>query len=240
MHLPNYARDSPDRPGAVWFGWEGQPFGAQSMSDEIYYKPFLYRDRLIHILDADPATCEALSVLFRLEGFQTAFSLDVVSFRAAVERRRPDVFVLNQRIGHDDGLAVLRELKAMHPAIPIFMLEDRPHVEAAVQAVKAGAADVVTKPIDTEHFVRIMRHAVNDGTSVAPEPVRNPVDVRGFSQLTPRELEVLKLITNGQSNKEAGRQLGISPRTIEVHRARVMEKLGARNTADLMRIVLSR
>jgi len=66
-----------------------------------------------------------------------------------------------------------------------------------------------------------------------------PVEVRGFAQLTPREREVLQLITNGQSNKEAGRELGISPRTIEVHRARVMEKLGARNTADLMRIVLT-
>ena len=69
--------------------------------------------------------------------------------------------------------------------------------------------------------------------------VVGPVEVRGFSQLTPREREVLQLITNGQSNKEAGRELGISPRTIEVHRARVMEKLGARNTADLMRIVLT-
>ena len=68
---------------------------------------------------------------------------------------------------------------------------------------------------------------------------RRPIEVRGFAQLTPREREVLQLITNGQSNKEAGRQLGISPRTIEVHRARVMEKLGARNTADLMRIVLT-
>jgi len=68
---------------------------------------------------------------------------------------------------------------------------------------------------------------------------RRLVEVRGFAQLTPREREVLQLITNGQSNKEAGRELGISPRTIEVHRARVMEKLGAKNTADLMRIVLT-
>ncbi len=209
------------------------------MNDEIYYKSFHHRDRLIHILDADPATCEALSVLCRLEGFQTAFSLDVASFHPSIERRRPDVFVLNQRIGSDDGIAVLRQLRAMHPSIPIFMLEDRPNVEAAVQAVKSGAADVITKPIDTDYFVHVVRRAISDG-AIAPDPVRNPVEVRGFSQLTPRELEVLTLITNGQSNKEAGRQLGISPRTIEVHRARVMEKLGARNTADLMRIVLSR
>ncbi len=211
------------------------------MNEEIYYRSFHNRDRLIHILDADPATCEALSVLFRLEGFQTAFSLDVASFHPAIARRRPDVFVINQRIGSDDGLDVLRELRAAQVTAPIFVLEDRPNVEAAVQAVKGGAADVITKPIDTDYFLRVVREAVNDSMPPPPpEAVQGAVEVRGFSQLTPRELEVLTLITNGQSNKEAGRQLGISPRTIEVHRARVMEKLGARNTADLMRIVLTR
>lgn len=65
------------------------------------------------------------------------------------------------------------------------------------------------------------------------------MEVRGFSKLTAREREVLQLIAEGHSNKEAGRQLGISPRTVEVHRARVMDKLGAKNAADLMRIVLT-
>ena len=211
------------------------------MTEEIYYQSFHNRDRLVHILDADPSTCEALSVLFRLEGFQTAFSLDVASFYAAIERRRPDVIVLNHRIGTDDGLAVLRRLKAIHAPTPVFVLEDRPQVEPAVLAMKSGAADVITKPIDTEHFVRGVRDALrNDAMAGVPDTIRHPIEVRGFAQLTPREREVLQLITNGQSNKEAGRELGISPRTIEVHRARVMEKLGARNTADLMRIVLSR
>jgi FixJ family two-component response regulator len=211
------------------------------MSEEIYYQSFLNRDRLVHILDADPSTCEALSVLFRLEGFQTAFSLDTTSFYAAIERRPPDVVVLNQRVGAEDGLAILRRLKAIRAAVPVFVLEDRPLVEPAVLAMKSGATDVITKPIDTEYFVRAVREALRDDAGVGvPAAVRHPIEVRGFAQLTPREREVLQLITNGQSNKEAGRELGISPRTIEVHRARVMEKLGARNTADLMRIVLSR
>ena len=66
------------------------------MSDEVYYHSFLNRDRLVHILDTDPSTCEALSILFRLEGFQTMFSMDPASFFAAIERRRPDVVVLNR------------------------------------------------------------------------------------------------------------------------------------------------
>ena len=210
------------------------------MGAEPYYHSFLNRDRLVHIVDADPSTCEALSVLFRLEGFQTSFSLDVMSFYASLERRQPDVAVLNMRIGADDGIAVLRRVKEMHTGTPVFMLSNDADVPHAVWAMKAGASDVITKPIESERFVRAVVEALRQDVHLgALNAGRRPVEVRGFSQLTPREREVLQLITNGQSNKEAGRQLGISPRTIEVHRARVMEKLGAKNTADLMRIVLT-
>jgi two-component system response regulator FixJ len=210
------------------------------LADEIYYHAYLNRDRLVHILDADPAICEALSVLFRLEGFQTAFSIDTLSFFAAIDRRRPDIAIVNLRIGSEDGLAVLRRIKAMRIGTPVFMIENDPQVDTAVTAMKAGAADVVTKPIDTEHLLRAVRETLRQHVHMgAMSGGKRPIEVRGFAQLTPREREVLQLITNGQSNKEAGRELGISPRTIEVHRARVMEKLGARNTADLMRIVLT-
>jgi two-component system, LuxR family, response regulator FixJ len=209
------------------------------LTDEVYYHSFLNRDRLIHILDSDPATCEALSVLFRLESFQTTFSVDTASFFAALERRKPDVVILNHRIGSEDGLLVLRRVKAMRAGIPVFILENEPRVEVAVKAMKAGAFDVIAKPIDTDYFVAAVREALKQEAPVAGVENGKALEVRGFAQLTPREREVLQLIASGQSNKEAGRLLGISPRTIEVHRARVMEKLGARNTADLMRIVLS-
>lgn len=211
------------------------------MGEEIYYHPFLNRDRLIHIVDTDPVTCEALSVLFRLEGFQTTFSLKAVDFVAGIERWRPDVVVLNSRMGEESGLALLRRVKAMRTGTPVFVLADTPQVDAAVTAMKMGAADVITKPIDTERLLVGVRDALRRDVHLGAVQGggRRAVEVRGFAQLTPREREVLQLITNGQSNKEAGRELGISPRTIEVHRARVMEKLGARNTADLMRIVLT-
>ena len=210
------------------------------MPDEIFYRSYLNRDRLVHICDPDLSTCEQLSVLFRLEGFQTMFSINLPGFLASLERRRPDVVVANFDLGADAGLDLLRRVKNLRMGMPVFMLENAPMVEAAVQAMKGGASDVVTKPIDTEHLVRIVRDALRQDIHVgAVQSGGRPVEVRGFGQLTPREREVLQLITNGQSNKEAGRELGISPRTIEVHRARVMEKLGARNTADLMRIVLT-
>ena len=210
------------------------------MTETFYYPSYLNRDLLIHVLDPDSATCEALSVLFRLEGYQTSFSMDTASFIAAIERRRPDVVVVNIRIGKDSGLDILKRVKTMRNGTPVFILEDEPEVDVAVMAMKAGATDVVTKPIDSERLLLAVRDAVHENVHVGTlEGGKRNVEVRGFAQLTPREREVLQLITNGQSNKEAGRNLGISPRTIEVHRARVMEKLGARNTADLMRIVLT-
>lgn len=210
------------------------------MTEVLYYPTYLNRDRLVHIVDASTADCEALSVLFRLEGFQTAFSVDARSFLVALERRRPDVVLVNVRLGREDGLAILARIKSLRAGTPVFMLADEVDVTAAVKAVKAGASDVITKPIDTEQLLAAVRAALHDDVLIGPETDgRRPVEVRGFEQLTPRERQVLQLITNGQSNKEAGRELGISPRTIEVHRARVMEKLGARNTADLMRIVLT-
>lgn len=210
------------------------------MSNQIFYHSYLNRDRLIHIADPDPNTCEALSVLFRLEGFQTTFSLQAGDLAAGLERRRPDIVVLNMQLGEESGLALLRRIKSMRAGTPVFMLADMPQQDAAVAAMKLGATDVVSKPIDSEHLLSGVRDALRQDVHLgAVQDGRRPVEVRGFSQLTPREREVLQLITNGQSNKEAGRELGISPRTIEVHRARVMEKLGARNTADLMRIVLT-
>jgi len=210
------------------------------MNEEIYYHSFLNRDRLVHIVDPDPGTCEALSVLFRLEGFQTAFSLDKEGFYSSIERKRPDVVVLNLHLDGGEELATLKKVKAMRMGTPVFVIADHADVNAAVNAMKSGATDIVTKPIDTEKFVRLVRDALRRDVHLgAVQGGRRPIEIRGFNQLTPREREVLQLITNGQSNKEAGRDLGISPRTIEVHRSRVMEKLGARNTADLMRIVLT-
>jgi two-component system, LuxR family, response regulator FixJ len=210
------------------------------MNTQNYYHSFLNRDRLVHIVDPDPHVCESLSVLFRLEGFQTTFSIEAAHFITSTERRPPDVAVINLAVGEESGLGLLRRVKALRTGVPVVMLANVPQLEAAVTAMKLGATDVLSKPLDSEHLLTIIRDALRKDVHLgAMQGGRRPVEVRGFAQLTPREREVLQLITNGQSNKEAGRELGISPRTIEVHRARVMEKLGAKITADLMRIVLT-
>jgi FixJ family two-component response regulator len=215
--------------------------GEELMSDaEHFYSKRLISDRLVYVVDPDPLSCEDLRLLFRLEGFETAVSYGDAALMAELDRRRPDLVLLNLRLGEIDGLDVLRRFKELHTGAPVFAVQDRANVERAVEAMKAGASDVITKPIDSERVVRmvldVLRRDIRLGVT---QSGGRPVEVRGFSKLTPRERQVLELITNGSSNKESSRELGISPRTIEVHRARVMEKLGARNTADLIRIVLT-
>lgn len=209
------------------------------MGEGGYYYPYAGRDRLIHIVDSDVATCEALSVLFRLEGFHTVFSTDAENFAVNLERRRPDALIINLHVGNDSGLTLLRRVRAQYADTPVFMLGEHLQVGEAVNAMKMGATDVVGKPIDTEYLLTAVRDALQLD-AIGGSNGRHGLEIRGFAQLTPREREVLQLISSGQSNKEAGRELGISPRTVEVHRARVMEKLGAKNTADLMRIVLAK
>lgn len=199
------------------------------------------RDRRLHIVDADPATCEFLGVQFRLEGFQVAVSLDMKHFQTTLSRRCPDVVFLNLMVGEESGLSVLQRIKALRTGSPVFMLSDGAQLDAAVTAMKLGAVDVFGKPLDAECLSNAVRDALRRDIQygAAQGTGGRSVEVRGFSQLTSREREVLQLIADGQSNKETGRMLGISPRTVEMHRARVMEKLGARNAADLMRIVLT-
>src|ERR1700749_2137373 len=113
------------------------PLGGEDMPDEIYYQAFLNADRVVHIVDPDLQTCETLSVLFRLEGFATMFSINLPGFIAALERRRPDLIIANVVLGDKTGIELLRRVRALRVAAPVFILEDQPLVELAVAAMKA-------------------------------------------------------------------------------------------------------
>jgi FixJ family two-component response regulator len=140
------------------------------------------------------------------------------------------------------GLDVLKDMDAPRYPAPVFMITADTDIAYAVEAVKNGAFDYLLKPFDSRAIVARVGNAVamfakrNAKTRSASGMV---YEFAGQSLLTPRERDVLAQIAAGASNKEAGRRLGISPRTVEVHRARIMEKIGARNAADLVRIVLS-
>ena len=208
------------------------------MNTEPYFLSHVHRDLLVHICDGDLPTCEVLSVLFRVEGFRTSFSNSSAQFLAMLDRRRPEIAIINLQIGEESGILLLRRLKALRSAAIVVMLSDAPNVELAITAVKLGALDVLSKPVDGENLLDIVREAIRENHSGLLPRTERQGPSAPFA-LTPRETEVLQLIATGQANKEIARQLGISPRTVEVHRARIMQKLGARNTADLVRIALT-
>jgi FixJ family two-component response regulator len=195
----------------------------------------------VFIVDDEPMICELLSAMFAHEGYRTTSFTDGDAFLAAARERIPGFILLDVHMPGRSGLDLLRELDAAHYPAPIFMISGAGNVPIAVEALRKGAVDFIEKPFDTEAVVAHVRETLAEWVRKHGHNGHSVLGHRflGRDLLTPRECEVLTQIAGGSSNKEAGRELGISPRTVEVHRARIMNKLGAKNAADLVRIVMS-
>lgn len=196
-------------------------------------------ERVICVVDDDEVIRDVLSAVFDADGFTVRTFEDGDRFLAQSHENGADCVLLDVLMPGRSGLDVLKAMNARGGQAPVIMISGSADIPMAVDAIKLGALDFIEKPFDPETIVRRVRDAL--GASEARARARfdaTDVDLPGSENLTPREREVLTLISDGRSNKEAGRHLGISPRTIEVHRARIMEKLGAKNAADLVRIVL--
>jgi FixJ family two-component response regulator len=140
------------------------------------------------------------------------------------------------------GLDILKELHGEDYPAPIFMISGQGDIAMAVNAIKSGALDFIEKPFRGSEIVARLDEAIEAYARRQAENSASRIATMHFpgrEPLTRREREVLEQFTAGTSNKEAGRHLGISPRTIEDHRANIMKKLGARNAADLVRIVMT-
>jgi two-component system response regulator FixJ len=138
-----------------------------------------------------------------------------------------------------DGLSLQREVVRRRSDLPVVILSGHGEVDLAVKAMKAGAVDFLEKPVDVETLLTAIRRAIAIGeeTRARSAEVRNAR--RLLDLLTPRELHVLDELVAGQSNKAAAQKLGISPRTVEVYRAQIMNKLKVKSLSDLVRITLA-
>jgi FixJ family two-component response regulator len=197
----------------------------------------------IFIVDDDPLIVNALTAVLSREGYQVSGFGEGKSFLAAAKARTPTCVILDVQMPGQSGLDILKELTAQHYPAPIFIISGVGDIPMAVEAIKNGALDFIEKPLDAATVVTRVREAV-EAWARRSQRAGGGGDILsksfpGHELLTSRERDVLGQIAAGSSNKQAGRELGISPRTIEVHRARIMEKLGAKNAADLVRIVLS-
>jgi two-component system response regulator FixJ len=193
----------------------------------------------VFIVDDEPTSCELLSAIFTVEGYRVTSFEEGNSFLAVAHKRAPALILLDVNLPGRSGLDVLKELDAPNYPAPVFMISGQTDIPTVVSAIKQGALDFIEKPFEADAVVAQVRKIMAYRQRPSAESQGNGSHrLSASNRLTPREHEVLTRITDGASNKEAGRQLGISPRTIEVHRARIMEKMGAKNAADLVRIVL--
>jgi two-component system response regulator FixJ len=176
-------------------------------------------------------------VILQAGGFTTARFPDGSSFLEAALARTPACVLLDVNMPGRSGLDVLRELNADKYPAPVFMMSGAGDIPTAVEAIRNGAYDFIEKPFYGSAVLERVRTALA-ASAERRNSAPTPSGFRGEALLTAREREVLAQIAGGASNKEAGRTLAISPRTVEVHRARIMDKLGAKNAADLVRIVL--
>jgi FixJ family two-component response regulator len=179
-------------------------------------------------------------VIFTLAGFHVTGFPDGETFVAAARGRSPLCAVVDLHLPNLSGLDILKTMRAPTYPAPIFIVSGNGDIAMAVEAIKRGATDYILKPFDARDIVSRVRGGIasRERQMARIESAETLPDFPGRNLLTPRERDVLSQIVSGASNKHAGRELGISPRTVEVHRARILDKLGARNAADLVRLVL--
>jgi FixJ family two-component response regulator len=199
----------------------------------------------IFLVDDDATLCDLLSTVLQDVGYRVTSFTNGPSFVDVARLRTPACVVLDVYMPERSGLELVNDLNGKKYPAPIIVMSGKATVPLAVEAVSNGAFDIIEKPFKPEAFVERVRGVIDKWRKRPSNGNGNgsnslSMDFPGAQRLTAREREVLAEIASASSNKEAGRHLGLSPRTIEVHRAHIMMKLGAKNTADLVRFVLSK
>jgi two-component system, LuxR family, response regulator FixJ len=194
----------------------------------------------VYVVDDEPS----IQALFRRMSQNAGF--EVVTFGTANEfldqfdDSRPGSLVLDLNLPDRTGIEVLEELAARGTQIPVVFMSGMARVSEAVRALKLGSIDFVEKPFEPKLMIETIHRAIAEDLERRNATASTEDIERRFARLSPREIEVLELVVNGAANKEVAAKLGLSPKTVEVHRANVMRKTGANSLAELVRIFLAR
>ncbi|WP_077003274.1 response regulator transcription factor [Variovorax sp. KK3] len=190
---------------------------------------------LIHLIDDDDAVRASLSLLIGTVGLRTQGWADPQAFVAGFDRSGIGAIVLDVRMPGISGLTVLDTLVAQGVDQPVIMLTGHGTVEMCRRAFKAGAAEFLEKPVDDEQLLEALQQAVRQHVGSRERTQADQAARERHAQLSEREREVLRFIVEGLTNKEIARTLGLSPRTVETHRANLFAKLGCESLAQLIR-----
>lgn len=190
---------------------------------------------LIHLIDDDEAVRNALALLISTVGLRVQSWADPAAFMLGFDRQAIGAIVLDVRMPGISGLTVLETLTAKGVDQPIIMLTGHGTVEMCRRAFKSGAAEFLEKPVNDEQLLEALQNAVRQHVKSRARNQNDQQAQARFMQLSEREREVLELIVSGLTNKEIGRALDVSPRTVETHRANLFAKLQAETLAQLIR-----
>jgi FixJ family two-component response regulator len=188
----------------------------------------------IFIVDDDVAARDSLALLLSLKGYRTQAFACAEDFLATYRSEWSGCVLIDVRMPGMDGLALQKELKRRDVALPVVVMTAHGDVATARNALRNGAVDYLEKPLDEQLLVTAISEALASQVATREElPIKSDL-----SRLTRRERQVMDLLVEGLANREIAIRLEISPRTVEVHKARLMEKLGVKTLADLIRLAL--
>lgn len=194
----------------------------------------MHNEQTVYIVDDDAAVRDALGLLLSLHGYRTAFFADATTFLGAWNEELRGCVLLDIRMPGMDGLTLQKKLVELGSRLPVLIITGHGDVGSAREAFRSQAVDFLEKPLQEAQLMQAVEEALSRQRD-APRGNAARDYARRHASLTPREREVMELVVDGRHNREIAQLLAISVRTVEVHKARVMDKLNVATVADLVR-----
>ena len=190
----------------------------------------------VYVVDDDDGMRGALGALLGTVGYKTVLFAKPSEFLAQFKADSAGCLVLDIRMPEMSGLALQQQLNRTGAMLPIIFITGHGDVPMAVQAIKDGAFQFIQKPFRDQDLLDHINHALQQDADNRKDMARRAEVLSRLETLTPRERQVMDLVVNGEANKVMAIDLGLSERTVEIHRAKVMEKMGARSVAHLVKM----
>ena len=196
-------------------------------------------ERDVFVVDDDEAIRDSLDALLSVDGYTVRGFGSAREFIEGCDRRAIGCLLLDVNMPEIDGLALQERVVEEWPHLAVVVVTGHADVQVAVRAMKAGAVDFIEKPFDRTVLTEVVRQAVDRSKSAAAERAHSDESLAKLALLSTREREVLEGLVAGLPNKTIAYDLEISPRTVEIYRARVMDKMQAKSLPELVRLALA-
>ncbi|MBL8664904.1 MAG: response regulator transcription factor [Candidatus Odyssella sp.] len=193
----------------------------------------------VYIVDDDAAVRDSMAQLLGMHGYETRQFADAADYLDEAEKLPKGCLLLDIRMPGMSGMELQEELKKRGRDEPIVFVTGHGDISLAVKAMKAGATDFLQKPCDEHELVGAVRHALTGKRDARPAGGIDEKAAAAVARLTDREREILSHVSKGLTSKAIAQRLGISVRTVDIHRANIMNKTGTRNVVELVRLALA-